>query len=62
MKNENGSPIWFFAAKKNERTKIKFVFHFLTIENRLALRYTDFIALSFWFKSSLIEFLSQISV
>ena len=51
-----------FLRQRKTKNENKICFIFLTIENRLALRYTDFIAPSFWFKSSSIEFLFQISV
>ena len=52
MKNENGSPISFFYCKEKRKTKIKFVSFSYTIENRLALRYTDCLALGFSYASS----------
>ena len=51
-----------FLRQRKTKNENKICFIFLTIENRLALRYTDFIAPSFWFKSSSIKFLFQISV
>ena len=44
----------FFTAKKNEKrkAKIKFVSFSYTIESRLALRYTDCLALGFSYASS----------
>ena len=55
MKNENGSPISFFYCKEKRKTesenKICVSFSY-TIESRLALRYTDCLALGFSYASS----------